>query len=282
MDRAAKFPIAALAALALRIDPRLSHLTTAMTKRIWRGANIMIRLAAASALLVLMIPLAAAAAPMDAGGAEVQPDRTIEVSGNGESHAIPDVANLELAIETNAPTAEQAANRNAALAQKVVDALKAKLGDKGKIHTGGYSLNPQYNEQSHGEKPRIVSYTAQNTITAETGAMDLVGPMIDSAIAAGANRVNSLNFSLKDDTKARIEAIGIASRDAQAQAQALAAALGVKLKRVAKASTMAQGVRPIPMMMGAYSMHRMEAAPTPIEANDVTVNATVSLTYEIE
>jgi uncharacterized protein YggE len=35
-------------------------------------------------------------------------------------------------------------------------------------------------------------------------------------------------------------------------------------------------------MMGAYSMHRMEAAPTPIEANDVTVNATVSLTYEIE
>ncbi len=250
-----------------------------MSKR--KRANFVLMLAG-SALLAMLIPRAAIAAPMDEGGAaEVQPPRTIEVNGNGEAHAIPDLATLNLAIETEGPSAEEAASRNAALAQKVVDALKAKLGDKGKIHTGGYSLNPQYNDQSHGEKPRITGYNAQNTITAETGAMDLVGPMIDSAIAAGANRVNSLSFSLKDDTNARIEAIGIASRDAQAQAQALAAALGVKLKRVQKASTLAQGVRPIPMMMGAFNA-RMSAAPTPIEANDVTVNATVSLTYEIE
>ena len=71
-------------------------------------------------------------------------------------------------------------------------------------------------------KPIDHRLSAQNTITVETGALDLVGPLIDAAIAAGANRVNSLDFNLRDNTKARNEAIAKAAKDAQAQAQALA------------------------------------------------------------
>ena len=140
--------------------------------------------------------------------------RTIEVDGNGETRTAPDTADLELAIETQAKTAEEAAASNAALAQKVIDALKAKLGDKGKVTTGGYSLNPEYDQRPNA-KPTIIGYTAQNTITVQTGALDLVGALIDAAIAAGANRVNSLDFSVKDDTKARAEAIAMATRDAR-------------------------------------------------------------------
>ncbi|HEX4211049.1 MAG TPA: SIMPL domain-containing protein, partial [Candidatus Binataceae bacterium] len=43
--------------------------------------------------------------------------RTIQVNGNGEAHAAPDYASLNLAIETHAKTAAEAASRNAALAQ---------------------------------------------------------------------------------------------------------------------------------------------------------------------
>ena len=98
-------------------------------------------------------------------------------------------------------------------------------------------------------KPTIIGYNAQNTVTVHTGALDLVGALIDTAIAAGANRVNSLNFSVKDDTKARTEAIAIATRDAHAQADALASALNVKLGKVLKATTVSQE-RPIPIRMG--------------------------------
>ena len=73
--------------------------------------------------------------------------RTIEVDGSGEARTSPDTADLDLAIDTQAKTAEEAANRNAALAAKVIDALKSKLGDKGKITTGGYSLNPEYDQR---------------------------------------------------------------------------------------------------------------------------------------
>ncbi|HEY9156474.1 SIMPL domain-containing protein [Candidatus Binatus sp.] len=236
------------------------------------------RAAAAGLALAIVIPAFAAAAWADSG-ANTPAMRTIEVDGSGETRTSPDTADLDLAIETEAKTAEEAANRNAALATKVIDALKSKLGDKGKITTGGYSLNPEYDQRA-SEKPRIIGYNAQNSVTVHTGALDLVGPLIDSAIAAGANRVNSLDFSVKDDTKARTEAIAIATRDARAQAEALASALGVKLGKVLKATTMAQA-RPIPMRMGR-AMAMSASVATPVEPGEVTVSATVSLSFEIE
>ena len=96
-----------------------------------------------------------------------------------------------------------------------------------------------------------------------------------------ANRVNSLSFSVKDDTKPRSEAITIATRDAHAQASALASALGVKLGKVVKATTVSE-VRPIPMQRGGMAMAMSAKVATPVEPGEVTVPATVSLTFEIE
>jgi len=206
--------------------------------------------------------------------------RVIEVSGAGEARATPDVAHLSLVVETHAPTAEECSNKNAALAQKMVQVLKDKLVGKGTVETGDYSLNPDYNEPGPNQRPKITGYMAQNTITVETTELMLLGALIDSAISAGANRINYLNFGLRDDTKAREEAIANASKDAQAQAQALAASLNVKLKQVVKASTV-QEPRPI-MPMAKMSMAMSANAPTPIEASQISISATVMLTYEIE
>ena len=234
-----------------------------------------LRIAASLAIILSMF----APASWADSGANTPAVPTIEVDGSGETRTSPDTADLDLAIETQAKTAEAAATLNATLATKVIDALKSKLGTKGKVTTGGYLLDPEY-DQRPNEKPRIISYNAQNTVTVHTGALDLVGALIDSAIAAGANRVNSLSFSVKDNTKARTEAIAIATRDAHAQADALASALGVKLGKVLKASTVSE-VRPIPVRMGRAMAMSANVA-TPVEPGEVTVPATVSLTFEIE
>jgi uncharacterized protein YggE len=227
--------------------------------------------------LAIATPIAAAA---DVGASPAQ--RTIQVSGDGQVQAVPDLAVLSLAIETHAATAEEAAARNGALAQKVTDALKAKLGDKGKTWTGGYSLNPEYADQSHPDgKPVIRGYTAQNTITVQTGALDLVGPLIDAAIAAGANRVNSLDFNLRDDTSARNDAIALAAKDARSQAEALAAALNLKLGPIINASNTSND-NPQPVMFRAAGNFAMGAMSTPVSPAEVNVSATVSLTYGIQ
>jgi uncharacterized protein YggE len=206
--------------------------------------------------------------------------RVIEVSGSSEVQAAPDLATLEIAIETHAASADHAAGLNGALAEKVRDALLAKLTNKGTMWTGGYSLFPEYTEPRDGN-PTVSGYRAQNSITVQTGELGLVGPLIDAAIEAGANRIDTLNYSLRADSKARSEAIAKAARDAQTQASALADALSVKLGPVIKAST-ASEVRPVPLAMFSSSAARAVNVQTPIGAGQVTVPATVSLTYGIE
>ena len=229
-------------------------------------------MALACAILMFAIPCGAA-----------DNSRVIEVNGTGEARTTPDVANLSLQIETHAATAEESSSKNASLAQKVVQALKNKLAGKGTVTTGDYSLNPEYNEPGPRQRPVITGYTAQNTITVETTELTLLGSLIDGAISAGANRINYLNFGLRDDTKARSEAIAAASKDAQAQAQALAASLNVKLKHVIRASTVPERGPILPMArMSAAGFAASGNAPTPVEASQITVSATVSLTYEIE
>jgi uncharacterized protein YggE len=60
----------------------------------------------------------------------------------------------------------------------------------------------------------------------------------------------------------------------------LAGAIGVKLGDVIKASTTSE-VGPVPVATARFSA-MAASAPTPIEAGQVTVPATVSLTYAIQ
>jgi len=227
---------------------------------------------------------AQAAGPMNPAPLPAQPPqeaRTIEVTGNGEAHVAPDVASLNLAIETHAATAQQSAGQNAALAQKVVDALNTKLQGKGKVWTGGYSLYPEYNEPRPNDKPVVTGYRADNSITVETGEIGMLGGLIDTAIEAGANRINFLNFTLRDESQARSQAIALAAKDAQTQADSLAKSLGVKLGPVVKATTIGEN-QPIPMARFAAATVGAMGAPTPVQPNEVTVPATVSITYQIQ
>ncbi len=233
----------------------------------------------ALAAIALAASLALCALPSRAAEIAV---RVIEVNGHGEARAAPDIAYLGLEIETHAATAEECSAKNAALAQKVVKVLKDKLGGQGVVLTGDYSLSPEYNQPGPRQKPAIVGYTAQNAITVQTAEMSKIGTLIDSAIAAGANRISYLNFGLREETQAREQAITAASKDAQAQAQTLAASLGVKLKAIVKATTVPQRVPIVPARGGMMMAQAAERAPTPIEATQITVSATVSLTYEIE
>jgi uncharacterized protein len=249
--------------------------------KIRRAVGLTIVAGALSIVMPARAPAEEPTNPPPIQAPQPQGSRTIEVTGNGEAHVTPDVASLNLAIETHAPTAQQSAGQNAALAQKVVDALTKKLQSKGKVWTGGYSLYPEYNEPRPNEKPVVTGYRAENSITVETGEIGMLGGLIDTAIEAGANRINFLNFTLRDETEARSKAIALASKDAQTQAESLARSLGVKLGPVVKATTQAEE-RPMPVVrMGATAM-ASSAAPTPVQPNEVTVPATVSITYQIE
>jgi len=209
--------------------------------------------------------------------------RTITVSGQGEVNASPDLAILAVAVETTAEKAGDAVAQNAARSAKVASALKGMLGKDDKLTTTRYALEPRYEPAKRGEaaEPRIVGYVARNEVQIETHKTDAVGAMIDSASAAGANRVSGLQFTLANRNEQLRAALVKAGAEARAQAESVAAALGVKLRNVYSATTSAPFVQP--RRMESFGVAAMEArAPTPIEPGAVSVTATLQVVYEIE
>lgn len=204
------------------------------------------------------------------------PEPTINVSGNGEVRVAPDLLRLDIAVETQGKTAIAAGESNAKLAQRVMVALRDKLGGRGTVQSGSYDLFPVTDNPPNGAS-HIVGYRAVNSLRVRTGDLDLAGALIDAALAAGANQINSLNFGLRDDSAARAQAIARAVGAAQRQARALAAALGVKLGPILRASTAGEGMpEPTPRFA-------MAAAPqTPVAPGRISVSAGVWLVYRID
>jgi uncharacterized protein YggE len=212
------------------------------------------------------------------------PPRSLIVNGAGEVAVAPDLAELSFAVETTAPTAAAAVADNARKSTALADALRKQIAEAGKVSTTRYSVDSVYEQRERGAAaapPRIIGYVARNQVRAETRAIDSLGKLIDAATQAGANQIDGLEFTLKDRAQAQRDALQRAGEDARRQAEASAAALGVKLGKVLSASAGASPIMP-PRPFGRVAMAAEMSAPTPIDAGDVIVNATLQVTYEIE
>ena len=201
------------------------------------------------------------------------------MTGEALISAEPDQAQLDIGVVTQARTAPEASKQNAERLSRVLSEVKKLLDKTDEVKTSGYSLTPVY-RYPQGGKPEIVGYNASNTVRIKTPNLDLVGRLIDSGMQAGANNVNRLVFTLKDEQSAQLEALRAASLKARIKADAIAAALGLKIVRI---TSITEGERSIQPVFRQVTAMRAEAAPaqTPVEPGTVDVHSTVSMTVEV-
>ncbi len=204
---------------------------------------------------------------------------SIRVSGEATITAQPDQARIDIGVTTQAQTAQAAAADNARRLETVLAELRRALGSGAEIKTVSYSLNPDYRYPKEGGKPTITGYTATNVVRVTLNDLTRIGQAIDAATQSGANQVQRLQFTLKDEQAAQSQALRAAAVKAKAQAEALAQALGLKIIRVLSVVESGAGVQPI---MRDVMLARAEAAAsTPVEPGTIEVRATVTLTVEI-
>ena len=205
----------------------------------------------------------------------------ITVNGDATIAAEPDQAQIDIGVTTQARSAPEASRENAERLARVLAEVKKLLGKGDEVKTSGYALNPQY-RYPQGGKPEIVGYTANNMVRIKTAKLDDVGKLIDAAMQSGANNINRLLFTLKDEEAARLDALRQASAKAKAKAEAIAASLGLKIMRIASVTEGERSFQPIfrqaPMARGEALA---AAAPTPVESGTVDVRSSVTLTAEV-
>ena len=238
--------------------------------------------------------LCAAALPSTAALAQTAPPVTIApgntlltVSADGRSVRTPDLAVFTAGVTSQAKTAGAALSANAADMNRVVSALKqAGIADRD-IQTSNLSLNPVYappvqrpdGQYEQGEQ-KIVGYTVNNTVTVRQRKLSEFGRVIDTLVEAGANQVNGPSFQMDEPDAATDEARLAAMKKARARAELYARAAGLRVVRILSISE-SGGYTPGPPVVFARMAADSAAAPSPVAAGEIQLNATVTVLFEL-
>jgi uncharacterized protein YggE len=206
----------------------------------------------------------------------------VVVTGDSMVRSRPDTANITVAVVTQGQTALAAQTENARKTDAVVRAVKSAMGANAEVETSGYSLQPQYTYRQN-EQPLIQGYQARNGVNVTLSDLARVGAVIDAATAAGANNVDSLSFTLREDRAARDESLAGATREALRKAQIMAGALGGRVTRIVEVQESGTVQRP-PIYTDQIQMSvagARQSVPTPVEIGTLNVRSQVQLVAEI-
>lgn len=201
---------------------------------------------------------------------------SINTTGEAVVTARPDRARIDIGVVTQADNSRNAVEQNAQKLEATLAALRKLLGANADIKTVSYSVQPNYRYPPQGGEPTIEGYTATNIVRVTLDDLTKVGEVIDTATQAGANRIQSLQFTVKDDEALQAQALREAALKARKKADAIAGALGLSIVRVL--SVTESGSPAFPVRDVAYA--RAEAS-TPIEPGTIEVRATVTLSVEV-
>jgi uncharacterized protein YggE len=237
-----------------------------------------------------LIGLAVLAAGCAAGGHGASghgtggPDRGpggITVTGTGRVSVRPDTALVQVGAEARAPLLAEATAEVARRTTAVLARVRELGVEERDIRTVSYAVEPVMSppRDPQSPPPRIAGYHVVNVVELRIRRLDAAGAVLDGAVAAGANVVRALHFTLADPSAAEADARARAVRDAAEQARQLAEAAGVRLGPLR--SLTEGGGGPAPRVM-SYGRMLSTAAPGPVEAGQLEVVVTVQARYGVE
>lgn len=209
--------------------------------------------------------------------------RTINVTGEAKASATPDVAMLSFSVRAQAKEAGTAFTQSSTSMNAVIAALDEMEIEARDRQTGQLRLNPIYarDRNSVTNRSEVIAYEAVNTLTVRLRDIEKAGAVIDKAVGAGANGLDSFRFSVSETDELMAEARIAAVEDAREKAEAMAEAAGARLGDVLSISAGNSG-SPRPVMMRAMAMEdSMSAAPS-LQAGEQDFRVTVNATFELQ
>ncbi|HEY7519883.1 MAG TPA: SIMPL domain-containing protein [Methylomirabilota bacterium] len=202
-------------------------------------------------------------------------DRGIAVTATGRIPVRPDTALIALGMEIRSASLADATAQVERTMRDVVARLQSLGVRDADVQTMSYRIDPIAEAQDRGGAgARVIGYRVANTVQVKSREIAALGRLVDAAVAAGANVVGDVHFSLEDARGAEARARALAVQHAHEQARQVAAAAGVRLGRLLAVSE-SRPIRPVARMSVA-------TAPGPVEPGELDIAVTVDVRYAID
>lgn len=213
-------------------------------------------------------------APVAAGPGDMP---RITARGVGTVTGVPDTLTIVLGVQTRGPSAAGALGDNNTRANALIEVLKGRGVAPADLQTSQLSIYPTFD----GVSGRITGYEVSNQVTATVRDIGAAGGLIDAAgeAAGDAVRVQSIGFSIDDESAPRAQARADAVRLARAQAEQLAEAAGVGLGGIVSITEVVSAP-PSPIAFDAARPAEL-AASAPIEPGTQELTVMVEVVYGI-
>ena len=236
------------------------------------GGFALAALAIAPVAAVYLLPSAAA----QSQAVYTQPEQTLSATGRAIENIPTTLAEVRLGVQVEAKTAEEAQQTAAQRSNSLVEYLRSQNVEK--LQTAGISLYPQYDYID--DRQVIRGYRATNTVSFRA-PNETAGEVIDGAVAAGASRIDGINFTAEEAAiaQARQRALAAAVADAEEQANTVLEALGLSRKSILNVtigSVSAPAPRSAPRAR-SVSAESADLANTAIVGQEQSINAQVTL-----
>jgi uncharacterized protein YggE len=237
----------------------------------WKVAAVMAILVAA----VLGVSVVPAMAQSASGSAPVN---SVTVSGTGKASGAPDVAYINLGVDTRDADVSKAVEQSNKDIASIMDAVRGAGVDAKDIQTTNFNVYPedQIDPQTNAPTGKRV-YHVQNMLNITVRDISKVGAVIDAGLKAGASSINGLDFGIADTSKLEQDARLKAVDDARRRAEQLAAAFGLKVGDPIIISESFGGIPPMPY----YNRDAMggAGAATQISPGQLSVSVQVDVTF---
>lgn len=214
------------------------------------------------------------------------PVNTITVSGTGTASGIPDIANVEIGVQTvDADLSSAFAQTNTQL-DAVIDAIVAVGVSREDIRTTGLDIFQQERFDimesglANGEQPRL-QFNVSNRVRVIVRDVSLIETVLTAAVDAGANQIFGLSFGIDDQDTLLQEARLLAVESARANAEQLATAVDAQLGEVI-IITEGQGSGLDPFNVRNFGEQAQGGDfDAVIEPGQLNVSVSVSVTYRL-
>jgi uncharacterized protein YggE len=196
---------------------------------------------------------------------------TMELKGNGSLSVVPDMAVINLGVETINSDLKTAQEQNSSTVVEIINNLKDMGIDEKDIKTAEYNIRKDYDYVS-GEQV-FKGYKVTYMLEIIVNDINLVGDIIDSSVEKGANIIRNISFEVKNPSNYYEKALNLSLKDAIEKAESIGRQLEVKVNSI-----------PILITEESYSAsipYAKEYAvrDTPIEVGQNKINASINCTF---